>query len=589
MVKVAYDVFAPPIQQVVTQINAKYIFDTSVSPWSLKGWFEPNYKIGVKFPMDGNIYLDQAQTKALFANRIPTRPSSGGKIIALVNPLKDSIIMVYYGQTSADYDTPVIIAINKVIGALLIYNISSNTITINHHTDVYPYYETNGTYNPGTTPPTVTLAQGQYVLFYTSTKPTVNTNAPWGFTDYEPLSSTTQPTNYLDVTDGTTHYYYSNPLGINEILRYDTGKMFIVFSNAVFFALNAFNITYYIRGGRNADFIESRLAGGGLATSYTLTGLTVHNINHIYDYDPPSGISWSGGQVLSSMRFVKDQDGIVFIIRYLKTTTDPFNPRYTHTYVVKLKSVDSQTLMLKELALFKTLTNITSYGSTNQVINPGVALGDWADPATFEYFNGSSWVTATPGTNSYNYYTGYGIRASVYNPLDKTVKYKVAKLFRKYYYSYGSPPLKIGSLAFSAYTGHGLLGVFLDYNGATIPSGNYIGFLAEALIRLDNTNPTITTESPTQDTDLWTYLYGSPYTISVSAPSSGSPGSTITVTVTTNAPDGKKVYVVDKDTDQVLGSGTVSGGTASVSFTMPNKTLKIRVYVEGDDLDLVSA
>jgi hypothetical protein len=234
--------------------------------------------------------------------------------------------------------------------------------------------------------------------------------------------------------------------------------------------------------------------------------------------------------------------------------------------------------------MFKSLADITALGSTNQTVNPGFSLQQFVNPYTFKYFDGSSWVSATPGSDSYNYYSGYGVEASIFNPIDTSEVYKARYVMRKQL-KYGSPPIKVGALMFSA-TEFGSIGVFQDYNGGTIPTGNYVGFVVDGLIRLDNTAPTISTESPPDDTDTWSYLYGYPYSISVSAPSSAQPGQQVTVTVTTDAPNGKSVYVVDKDTDAVLGSGTVSGGSASVSFQMPNKNLNIRVYVEGADIAL---
>jgi len=143
MVKVEYDIYAPPMVEKKLLLNATLYFDTTVSPIQLKGWYEPSYRIGVKFPSDCNIYLDSNLTKALFASAVSNdRPYE--YMISL--PMKNSFIGVWLGKTVNNYDTPVIVVINKEVSALLIYNISPNVVQVNHHADIYPNYETNGTY-----------------------------------------------------------------------------------------------------------------------------------------------------------------------------------------------------------------------------------------------------------------------------------------------------------------------------------------------------------------------------------------------------------------------------------------------------------
>jgi hypothetical protein len=579
MVKVGYDIYTPPIVEKAVLLNANLIYDTSVSPPAMKGWFEPNLKLGFKTLADGQLYLDSAFTKPLFANAVPPFPSSGAYDFMLLVPLKNSVIAVWLGKTTNNYDTPVIVVINKQIEAMLIYNLSANSIQVNHYTDVYPNYETNGSYSNGV----VTLSQGQYVLFYGATKPTVNPNAKWGFTDYEPKSTTTQPSVYIDVTNGTNHYYYESTIELNVIMRYDIGAI-LTDINGMKLSFLGLWFRMLWRGSKKGHNVMYLPLGGGLATSYTLRpfNLTTENI---YDYDPPAGTSWMEGLIADNIVYVKDNEGITIIHRMVKNTTDPINPRYTIVVGYKYVKQGTDTVKVKAISAHKTYANVTSYGSGNQVVNPGLGFDSYVNPATFEYFDGSTWNTATPGSNAYNYYTGYGMRAELYNPLNTAEKYKAVAILRKHK-RYGTPTVKVGALKFSSYPDNGLIAIFQDYNGGTIPAGNYICFIFDVVVTTQTTYPTVTTETPTEDTDIWSYLYGYPYDISISAPSSATPGSTVTVTVSTNAPDGTKVYVVDKDTDTVLGSGTVTSGQATISFTMPSKDLKIRVYVEGADITL---
>jgi hypothetical protein len=577
MPKVAYDIFTLPIAEKLTLFNANLLYDTSVSPIQLKGFFEPNFKLGLKYSMDGQIYLDEGLTLGLFNSAIPPHPTSGTYPFFVFTFTKQALVGVWLGKTTSNYDTPVLVAVNKQIGALLVYNASANSVQVIHQSTVYPNYETSGTYSDGI----VTLAQDQYALFYGSTKPTVNTSAPWGFTDYEPKSSTTQPSTYILVTNGTSNFYYEQTLALSSILHIGKGAYVVDAYGAKVSSVAILEANMDTRGGYNADGVEYfyKAPLDGSPTPYMNQMLFP-----IYDSDPIANMSWNEGWTYDNLSYVRDSGGVAYVARLVKSTVEPYNPRYTFIFAQRFQQQDAQTVKVRVLALFKALVDVTSYGSVNQVINPGFALYRYTNPYTFKYFDGSDWVTATPGNNSYNYYNGYGIEASIFNPINTSEVYKARYVMRKQL-KYGSPPIKVGAILHTA-TEFGTIGVFQDYNGGTIPTGNYVGFVVDGLIRLDNTAPTISTETPPNDTATWSYLYGYPYSISVSAPSSAQPGQQVTVTVTTDAPNGKHVYVVDKDTDAVLGSGTVSGGSASVSFQMPNKNLSIRVYVEGADIAL---
>ena len=575
MPKIIYDLYTPPISEKRSLLDVVLYFDTSVSPIQLKGWYSNEYRIGVKFPSDGQIYLDSSFTKGLFVSGFPTtRPYD----YMLALPMKNSFVGVWLGRTASDHDTPVAIAINKEIGALLIYNISSNEVQVNHYTDIYPNYETNGTYLNGV----VTLQQGQYVLFYGSVKPTVNTSAPWGFTDYEPRSSSSMPSVYVDVTDGTIHLYYESTIDLNIILNYGIGSILTEINNIILYYPGLY-FRRFSRGGRDADQVSHMPPGGGLAVSVVLRPNNIFPYS-VYDHDPPAGVSWAEGFAIDNVSYIKDGDGIAIVLRILKTTTNPYNPRYAWALAIKYIKEDTR-VRLRIASAFKSLTDIVSYGAVNQVVNPGFGTDHYSDPATYEYFDGSTWKVATPGTDSYNYYSGYGIRANLYNPLDTSVRYRYVAFMRKYT-RYGTAPIKIGSIKFSSYPDKGSLVAFLDYGGATIPANNYVCMVFDAVVTVEETYPDIPVDTPVEDTAIWSYLYGLPYNITVEAPSSATPGSTITINVYTDAPDGRKVYIVDKDTDEVLASGTVSGGVATISLTMPNKTLRLRIYIEGSDITL---
>jgi len=410
----------------------------------------------------------------------------------------------------------------------------------------------------------------------------VNPSAPWGFANYEPVSSTSKPSVYVDVTDGTNHFYYESTIDLNIILRYDLGTVLAEINNIIVSYLGL-RFLRDLRGGRDADHIRYLGFDQGLATPYPLRPDNIYPTS-IYDYDPPSGTTWAWGLVVDNVSYIKDSDGITVVFRALKTTTNPYNPRCT--YILAVKYVKEGTkVRLRVVQAYRSLTTIRSYGSPNQTHMPGFGTCWCSDPSTYEYFDGSTWWVATPGSGSYNYYNGYGVRAEVYNPLDTNVRYKFVALMRKFG-RYGTAPIKVASLRNSTYTDRGLLTVFIDYAGGTIPADNYVCMIFNAIITSEATYPDISTESPTEDTDIWSYLIGYPYDISINAPSSAPPDSTVTITVVTNAPDNTKVYVVDKDTNEVLGSSTVTNGQATIQFIMPNKNLAIRVYIEGADISL---
>jgi hypothetical protein len=117
--------------------------------------------------------------------------------------------------------------------------------------------------------------------------------------------------------------------------------------------------------------------GGGLAVSWTLRpyNLTTENI---YDYDPPAGTSWMEGVIIDNVVYVKDNEGITIILRAVKNTTDPVNPRFTMVVGYKYVKQGTDTVKVKMISAYKTYTTVTSYGSgkdTDTVLGSGTVSG----------------------------------------------------------------------------------------------------------------------------------------------------------------------------------------------------------------------
>jgi len=569
MVKVQYDLIKRPISIAERLWDTVLILDTASTPYKLNGVYEPSYHIYLPVPCTGNIYMSPDDTTGLFSSPVPTAPSSGDRFVFVYTVMKNAVVGIWYGRTSADYDTPVHVAINKQIGALLVTNLSSNTVVVNHPTTYYSNYETTGTYNSGNY--TVTLSQGQYALFYNTTKPTVNTSAPIGFTNYEPIASTTQPSgNWIKVVYGTTTYWLSNTIKYNLICEIGNTSATIrkMYGND-YYGLGLCYL-YQWRQSWRSD----------MASEYQIP-YVAHNFS-MYT-DDVNATSFAGGYNTSKIVYIEDSEGILLVVRTIKTTTDPYYLKATTIYAIKF--VDGTKKRIKLLLFNKAYTDCTSYGEANLVRHPAVA--NLLSSANASYWNGTQWVSVqNPSATSYEYHDGYYIaRATGTLPYSGASHGGIICVRRWGGYHTGNYPKVV------FVSGYGAITLFVDYSGSTITAGNAVWGLGEAVIDPSGTLPDLTDISPyespvSEDSERWSLRYGYPYTISVNAPSSAQAGSTVNVQVTTNAPNGKYVYVVDKDNNNILGSATVSNGSATVSFTMPSKNLNIRVYVEGDEPDL---
>jgi hypothetical protein len=398
----------------------------------------------------------------------------------------------------------------------------------------------------------------------------VNTSAPIGFTNYEPISSTTQPSgNWIKVVYGTTTYWLTNTVKYNFYctLGNDEATVKKMYGNDYV----SINTTYWYaqRSGYRCDELEMECPNVAQAW-------------HVYA-DDPNAVSWAGSYNVVKITYIEDSEGLLLITRLVKTTTVDWSLKVTSIHAIKF--VDGTKKRIKLLLFDKAYVGTVAYGQSNLVRHP--AITSILAQTNASYWNGSSWTSIPdPNQQAYNYYSNqYIARGAGTLPFAGT-SFGGIMCFRRWGgYHTGSYPIpKIA-------TGYGSLTIFIDYSGSTITEGNAVWGLGEAVIDPSGNLPDISDISPyeypvSEDNERWSLRYGYPYTISVNAPTSASAGSTVNVQVTTNAPNGKHVYVVDKDNDNILGSATVSNGSATVSFNMPNKNLNIRVYVEGDEPDI---
>ena len=575
-----YDMILQPIADKARLINARLVYDTSTTPESLTRWYEDGYGICVPVDMDGNIYTDTDCTNALFASAIPPRPSSGAYTYFMLVPDKNFIYGVWLGKTTNDFDTPVLVAINKAIDAILIYNLSNNNVTINHNTARWPNYETNGTYDSTTTPPTITLGPGQYALLYNTTKPTVDPNTPWGFTDYDPIVATTKPSNYIAIYDGSTYKYVQASVKINRIIS--------LVVNAILEEVNGANMSigpaglYFrlqIRNSNNADFIA--VYGAPNPAPKMPTNLRLYNI---YDYDPPTGYTWAGGFYPTSVVYIESGLGPTLVVRGVKHTTKPYNPRIVMAYGILYKIVDSVTIWGKLLLAHRMIVDATAYGCVNDVPTPGFQIGNYTDPATFEYYDGNTWGTPNKGTGDLVCQSGYAVGAEIYDMIDNSVRYRMRLIMRRRNV-YNNLNPTVGALDWGTTPPMGWNAVFVDYGGGTVPAGSYVLEIADFVITTDGSEPQLLLDTVVDD-QVFPYLIGYPYSIDVQVSTTATD---VTLTVTTDAPDGKTVYVVNKSTGEIVATGTVSGGQATITFPRPSQDTQYRVYIEGDDLEVVSS
>lgn len=557
-------------------INANLVYNASNE---LIRWYERNFGICTPVPMDGNIYVDSSCTEPLFKTPVAPRPSSGGYNEFIAVPDRNFVYGIWFGKVSSDYDARALVVFNSDIDAVLIYNLSDSAeISVYHQTGRWPNYRTNGNYDSSSSPPVVTLAPGKYVIFYSSDEPGYDETRWWGFTDQEPIVSDTEPENYVALYDGSSYRYVYGRLKVNRIINLQ--NLFVAESvNGARIVIGPYSMIFrmQIRNSKNGDSINI------YSHPYNLPKVpTTVRLYNIYDYDPPTGYTWAGGIYPSSIVYIEGSEYYGIISRTVKHSTDVFNPRIIVLYGTIYSTPDSSTIKGFMILGHKIMVDdAKAYGCSNNVPTPGFQIGNFADPDTFEYYNGSEWTMPNIGNGSVQCQNGVAAGAEIYDMINNNIRYHIRVVLRRRNV-YGNPVAKVGSLRWDTTPPMGWNGVFSDYSGGDIPNGAYVLEIAYFIIKTDNTEPIIEVESY-EDSEIFPYLLGLPYSISVSVNESGS---NLEITVSTDAPDGKNVYVVDRDTGDIVSTGTVSGGTAIITIPKPSVTKHYRVYVEGDDLVL---
>jgi hypothetical protein len=573
MVKVQYDLIDLPITKKVLLWDAGFYVNESVSPPTLEGLYCEDYTLSLKNPADGNLIIGDFETgTSLFYNRIPPDPGSGAYNIFNFTCMENALVGIYWGKSSANYDTPIFVAINRSIKALLIYNPTSYSIIVNHPLSEYPNYETDGVYDGVNH--RVTLSTDNYVIFYNSTKPTINSSAKWGYTDYEPKSSTTQPSGYyLDAYYGYTHYYWINTIDVS--LYSDV--------NAVTGGTDRYKLWCSDYVQLNCTYQYNYRSGYRSDECFCIDEKQPARQFSIYA-DDPNTTSWAGGIHTCKIVYIKDNTGIMLIQRNLKVTTNrtfKWHGIFGYKYILS-----GSKKRIKAIVYVKAIVDCLSYGYSNQVSHPSpINIMNSTSSTNVQYWNGTSWATDSPPNQSaYSYYANVYIARGYTNTININNVGAIICVRRWGGYDNPTPYLAVGFTGFR---------LFIDYSGATIPAGNYVWGTGEAVIDPTGTLPDLSDISPyehpvTKDTENYTLRYGYPYEITnISAPSSASAGSTVNVTVTTNAPDGTLAYLVDKYDNTILDSDTVSGGSVTLSFTMPNRDVELRAYVIGTDVQQV--
>jgi len=550
---VANDFVEEPITAAYEILRGRIMLDANNNAL---GWYEPSLKMGTPIPLDGNMYLDDAFSKPLFDSPIMPFPNAARQIM-LVVPLLHGYVARWFGKTTDDYDTWVTLAYNKDIDALLIYNPSPNPVVINHHTDVFPNRETTGIVDTGQTPPKITLNQDQYALLYGDVKPTVNPNAPWGFTDYEPYSSDVQPSRYIRLAGK----FWQSPFQF-DIDEYSDGNLTMFKDNIELPRPGVFAFKYAYRNNHRSDNIAPPSGAGiGIPLWYT---------------DDPYAGTWAGGDVIMNIVYFETDSGFGVVERRVKLQTEDFKVRVSAIVGIYGKKVTTNRVKAKLLEAIKWLTDSISYGSPNMVIHPCGCIPRSVSSA--EAYDGSAWSSIDPSIPPWSYMDGIAIRGTRTQNGNGLTAYFLVNMVRKLDTAgLGTPRIGYGNDAAC---------VFFDQGGNQVPADNLTAVIHELLLDLQSPVTDVTPRSPETLDIRALWCYGKPWSISVDAPSFAPAGSTVTITVTTDAPDGTPVYLIDKDTGEILAQGTVSGGSCQLTFTMPSRDVNLRVYVGGQEPDL---
>jgi hypothetical protein len=567
-----YNLYEPRLSAYWTLIDAKVIYDDQRinEGYFIKGWYEPNYKIGFKLPLDGNIYLDWYLRRKLIKTGVSYKIANQQRLATII-PLIGAIIVVYYAPVNNTVVPELIISVNRDKNFMLVYAFDTLPqnyyVELYHHKGIYKNVETNGVYDNQVLPAVVKLLPDQYALFYNDYKPTVNQNAPYGLTDQKPFSLTSRPQTYVEI-DGK---YFSSDSDLCFKVITDRCHSTALINDIVVTEEVMLHPEFRLRNGVEGDHITFKhtkrdCTFGQFGTTHAL-GTTL-----IYDYDPYAGISWEEGHNVTHMGLFVANNKTGLIIRGLKTTVKPFKVRYTFLSGIYFYDVQQDYVKVRIVKAYKTITNVTSYGAVNQVVNPGIKNSGSVIPGSVEYYDGSNWNPISEPTDSYVYYNANMVRFQA-DPYHDGSLIEHIVLAMRMYGGYGSPPIKVGALKFSA-TNKTLVGMFTDYGGSTIPQGEHILQIFDASISKSGQYIDIGYEQAEKNDILWLYLYGKAYSMIVSL-------DTI-LRVTVDGAEGKGVHVINKDTDTEVCSGVIQNN----EFECQPNAQRVRVFIEGDDLDI---
>lgn len=505
---------------------------------AVRGVYEPYHGFGFKVFHDGHVYLDENLTLPLTYSPIYTRPTSGTAYYDVhyigLNP--DYVVMTYCAN---NYNTIYVIVFSRDAQAVLVYNPSPNDVTVRHQDSIYPYYETNGTYSEKL----VTLSQGKYVLFYKSRKPTVNQNAPWGFTDAKPVSSTTKPSRFIYMrVHGTDMYWVSDlvtPQALNRDEAYPSNYMLV--HNPI------------TRANMPGDVLDTMPGPGCI-------------------YLSSQGTSWWGSYTFA-VSYIETENEGAMIYRLKQMDLSVPNIRSTLIHGIAW-SKDLSTL--RHLVYAYTDTSCVAYGSPNQTDQTCIfRLERTLTSPTPQYTtDGSTWNNASWVSGSWTYYTGVRAWRGMtrhYRPIFGGDKYFIMKRLRT---GGTTSPTHRGCIIGT--TEGTTVSLQIDHGGATIPAGNWFYGIGE--IKFYDSLPTEEVPGWEVINEEGIVLYGYPHDLSVTV--SGS-----SITVSTSAPDGTTVYLINKANGTIVGTANVSNGTATFTNVSPGQ---YRIIVAGLRPTLVS-
>ncbi|MER3581601.1 MAG: hypothetical protein C4347_02005 [Patescibacteria group bacterium] len=564
-------------------------YTTGAAPGTLTGIFEPNLRLGVKINTDGQLYLDSGFTVGLLADHLFVPPGFGSTSMFFIWPVplpgKRGVFLVYLGQESDLGDTPLFISshFDGTNTHLLVFNASNKTVKINYPSSIFPNRNTNG--SPTSTD--TTLAPGKYVYMWTGGTPLALTALEYTFDIFKPLPD--QPVLYLagSVTGTTTIFPVRSYLGNCFLIRLTPD-----FSGTYLALVNIDSGALFGEGRNQAgsvalNFLVERV-GGQYRADYLNFPSSVTPI----DADDPNAISWSGGYSVESCwvdvnaNGSSPERGFKLITRGIKIDTNR-SIRIAWANALLLYAAGT-TWVRRAGAVFRALTDITSYGSANNVVNPG-GIQIAAVPDTVEVFDGNRW-NLFPGSVAYtfraNHYAVHGRYRPFYVLGDRTTEHYFVQIAR-FLGGYGNPTITASMGTFGEAYRRGFqvdtTNIFVDYAGGRIPAGNEVGFVIETYTD-PNTMPSPDTTIYERITDTPRFYYGGPSLITLTAPDSVNAGQIFTVSINAGSTYANKPYrLYDVDRNSLLAQGILdASGQASAQISVLAST-KLRAYAIGDE------